>query len=236
MQHQDFEKLAPFIEQTNLSPLFSEKDLENLIAEAKKYAFGGICLSPFWVKKAKRELQGLDTKLVTVVGFPLGFQRTEAKLKELEIALSDGADEIDMVMSLTAFKIPQPQWAKVEITRLAERAHQAEKILKVIVETAYLNREELSLAAQICMEAGADFIKTSTGFAQVGFQPQDCLQNPLGAKIEDVAFLNQIIKGKIGIKAAGGIKTAAQARAFLQAGAERIGTSSGVAICSAEVQ
>jgi deoxyribose-phosphate aldolase len=136
-----------------------------------------------------------------------------------------------MVMSLTAFKIPQLQWAKVEITRLAERAHQAEKLLKVIVETAYLNQKELHLAAQICIEAGADFIKTSTGFAQTAFQPQDCLQNTLGAKVEDVAFLNQITQGKIGIKASGGIKTAAQARAFLQAGAERIGTSSGVEIC-----
>ncbi|SNS60167.1 deoxyribose-phosphate aldolase [Belliella buryatensis] len=206
-----------YIEQTVLKPLTTDTDIENLVQEAKDYGFIGICVPPFWVKKAKREIGDAPIQLVTVVGFPLGYNMSEAKAHETELAIRDGADEIDVVWSLTAFKAGM-NWPKIELAKLANICHQHERILKVIIETAYLNDAEIIQACEICRDAGVDYVKTSTGFA------------PEGAKVEHIALMRANLPSNVGIKASGGIKNYAQAKALIEAGADRIGTSSGVEI------
>ncbi|WP_375560841.1 deoxyribose-phosphate aldolase [Bernardetia sp. OM2101] len=220
---------AQYLEQTNLKPTLDGNDIEKLIEQALKYKFMGVCVPPFWVKKVKRDLLKTDTKVVTVIGFPLGYNRTETKVREAEVALKDGADELDLVISMTGFKT-NPFWAKVEIVRLADLAHQTEKMLKVIIETAYLSEKEIKQTALICEEAGADFVKTSTGFASAGFSSSKNNDFYAGAKLEDVKLIRNTVSEMVGIKASGGIKTYQQVQGFVKAGAERIGTSSGVEI------
>ncbi|WP_291721010.1 deoxyribose-phosphate aldolase [Bernardetia sp.] len=218
---------AQYIEQTHLKPTINDRDIEKLIEEALNYNFVGVCVPPFWVKKVKRDLLKTETKVVTVIGFPLGYNRTETKVREAEVALKDGADELDLVISMTALKT-NPFWAKVEMVRLADLAHQAEKMLKVIIETAYLSEEEIKKTALLCEEAGADFVKTSTGFATANFSEKKDFY--AGAKLEDVKLIRSTVSEMVGIKASGGIKTYQQVQDFVKAGAERIGTSSGVEI------
>ncbi len=206
-----------YIEQTVLKPLTTDADIENLVQEAKDYGFVGICVPPFWVKKSKREIGEEPIQLVTVVGFPLGYNMSEAKAHETELAIRDGADEIDVVWSLTAFKAGM-NWPKIELAKLANICHQHERILKVIIETAYLSDSEIIQACEICRDAGVDYVKTSTGFA------------PEGAKVEHIALMRANLPSNVGIKASGGIKNYAQAKALIEAGADRIGTSSGVQI------
>lgn len=206
-----------YIEQTILKPLTIDSDIENLVNEAKIHGFVGICVPPFWVKKAKREIGEAPIQLVTVIGFPLGYNMTETKVFETELAIKEGADEIDVVWSLTAFKAGL-NWPKIELAKLATLCHQHERILKVIIETAYLSDEEIVQACEICRDAGVDYVKTSTGFA------------PEGAKVEHIALMRANLPSNVGIKASGGIKTLAQAKALIEAGADRIGTSSGVQI------
>ena len=210
--------ISKYIEQTHLKPTFTDEDVYRLVQEADAYGFGGICIPPFWVKKAKRELADLNTALVTVIGFPLGYHMTETKLEEARLALRDGATELDMVMNVSAFKAGMT-WVKIEIAKLAALAHAKEAMLKVIIETAYLSEEEMLRAAKWCADAGADFVKTSTGFA------------PEGAKVEHIKLLRSVLPQHVGIKASGGIKDRAFAEALLAAGADRIGTSSGPIIC-----
>ncbi|MCH7403702.1 deoxyribose-phosphate aldolase [Belliella kenyensis] len=206
-----------YIEQTVLKPTLKDADIEQVVKEALDYGFVGVCVPPFWVKKTKRELGDSHVQLVTVVGFPLGYQLSEAKAYETELAIKDGADEIDLVWSLSAYKSGM-NWPKIEIAKISNICHQHEKLLKVIIETAYLSHEEIIEACMICKDAGVDFVKTSTGFA------------PYGAKVEHIALMREHLPSNIGIKASGGIKTLEQATALIQAGADRIGTSSGVQI------
>lgn len=192
--------------------------MEKLIGEAIEHGFHGICIPPFWVKKARRDLGNTDScALVTVAGFPLGYHMTETKMKDIGIALEDGADEIDLVWQISAFKAGMI-WPKIELAKAGKLVHDAGRILKVIIETAYLDKEEIRNATLICRDAGADFVKTSTGFA------------PSGARLEDVRLMRELLPDEVGIKASGGIKTREQALAFMEAGAERIGTSSGIQI------
>ena len=163
--------IQQYIEHANLSPTVAHYDIEQLVNEAKKHHFVGVCVPPFWVKKAKRDLAETDIQLVTVIGFPLGYQVTEAKLIEIQKAIDDGADELDLVLNISAFKA-QMNWSKIEIAKCSKLVHKHYKLLKVIIETAYLNDQELQLACQWCANAGVDFVKTSTGFA------------PHGAKVE----------------------------------------------------
>ncbi|MDW8296060.1 MAG: deoxyribose-phosphate aldolase [Raineya sp.] len=207
-----------YIEHTCLKPLTTYNDIDKLIAEAKEYKFLGVCVPPYWVEKAHRDLRGTDIKVVTVIGFPLGYERTATKRREMEVAIQDGADELDMVMTLSAFATGAYDWVKIEIAQLAKLAHEREKILKVILETAYWTDEQIALACKIATEAGADFVKTSTGFAATG------------AKVEHIRLMRRACPDSIGIKASGGIKDLSTALAMIEAGAERIGTSSGVAI------
>ena len=205
------------VEHTALSPTLTIGDIDRLVAEARQYNFLGICVPPFWVKRAKREMGSDPTTLVTVAGFPLGYNLTETKLDELYRALDHGANEVDVVWNLSAFKTGHP-WTKVEIAKCAKACHDRHAMLKVIIETAYLSDEEIKQACALCADAGADFVKTSTGFASAG------------AKVEHIQLMRSVLPSSVGIKASGGIKTRDQALALLTAGADRIGTSSGVAM------
>ena len=206
-----------FIEHTNLKPTLNGHDVDQLVKEAKEHQFGGVCMPPFWVKKARRELGESEVQLVTVAGFPLGYHMTETKLEEIKIALRDGADEIDLVMNISALKAEMP-WVKIEIAKCAGLVHEHERLLKVIIETAFLSEKELELVCRWCADAGVDYVKTSTGFA------------PEGAKAAHVSRMRELLPSNVGIKASGGIKTYDQAVELIKAGADRLGTSSGIEI------
>ena len=207
-----------YLEHTKLSPTFDSNDCEQLVNEAIELQCIGVCVPPYWVKKARRDLGKSTTRLVTVVGFPLGYQRSEVKMRELEIALKDGADEIDVVMNISAFKTGVMMWVKGELAQFAKTTHEANALLKVIIETAYLSETDIIKAAKLSADAGADFVKTSTGFA------------PTGAKVEHIKLLRENLPSEVGIKASGGIKTYVQAKEMVIAGADRIGTSSAITI------
>lgn len=211
--------LSTFIEHTNLSPTLTIKDIDQLVAEAQQYNFLGVCVPPFWVTRAKREIGSDNILLVTVAGFPLGYNMTETKLDEMKRAIDNGADELDVVWNVSAFKTGLP-WTKIEIAKCGKLAHDHQKIVKVIIETAYLSDEEIVTATKICCDAGVDFVKTSTGFA------------PAGATVEHILLIKSSLISGVGIKASGGIKTKAQAIEMITAGASRIGTSSGIKIVS----
>lgn len=203
-----------YIEHTNLKPTVIDADIEKLIAEAKEHVLFGVCVPPFWVKKAKREIGQSAVQLITVIGFPLGYQMSQAKEIEILQAVKDGADELDLVLNISAFKAGM-MWPKIEIAKFSKLAHENDKLLKVIIETAYLNDEEIMRLCHVCADAGADFVKTSTGFA------------PEGASVKDIVLMRKNLPDNVGIKASGGIKTYAQATALIDAGADRIGTSNG---------
>jgi len=209
--------VAAYIEHTNLSPTLTIRDIDNLVEEASQFGFLGICVPPFWVKRARREIATRNIILVTVAGFPLGYNMTETKLEEIKRAIDNGANEIDVVWNVTSFKTGLP-WTKIELAKCSNLAHNNGALLKVIVETAYLSDPELERACKLCADAGADFVKTSTGFA------------PSGAKVENVALMKKNLPDHVGIKASGGVKSFEQALALIEAGANRIGTSSGIAI------
>jgi deoxyribose-phosphate aldolase len=211
--------LADYIEHTALSATLTIADIDKLVAEAQQHKFVGVCVPPFWVERAKREIGNAPIQLVTVVGFPLGYQLTETKLDEIKRTLDYGANEIDVVMNISAFKTRLP-WTKIEIAKCAKAVHQQEAILKVIIETAYLTNEEITEASKLCADAGADFVKTSTGFAGAG------------AKTEHIKIMREAVPSTVGIKASGGIKTKAFALELIAAGANRLGTSAGVALIS----
>jgi deoxyribose-phosphate aldolase len=209
-----------YLEHTNLKPTATDIDIDLLVKEAKEHQLFGVCVPPFWVKRAAREIGDADIALVTVVGFPLGYQMTESKMEEAKLALKDGANEIDVVMNISAFKSKLP-WVKIELAKLANYIHNEGGMMKVILETAYLSDEEIVQAAIIAKDAGTDFVKTSTGFAG------------RGATVDHIKLLRETMPSSIGIKASGGIKTLDQALNLINAGADRIGTSLGADIAIA---
>lgn len=209
--------LARNIEHTNLSPTLTIQAIDQLVEEARQYNFRGVCVPPFWVKRARREIGNSSISLVTVAGFPLGYNMTETKLDEIQRAIDNGADEVDMVWNISSFKTGIP-WTKIEVAKCSKLCHDNHKIIKVIIETAYLTDYEIVQASKICADAGADFIKTSTGFASSG------------AKVEHIRLIRNAVPDEVGIKASGGIKTREQAISMIEAGASRLGTSSGIAI------
>ena len=206
--------LAHHIEHTNLSPTLTISAIDQLVDEAREFGFVGICVPPFWVKRAQREIGTDKILLVTVAGFPLGYSMTETKLDEIKRAIDNGADEIDVVWNISSFKTGLP-WTKIEIAKCSKLVHDHQKILKVIIETAYLSDAEIAEASKLCADAGADYVKTSTGFA------------PAGAKVEHIQIMRSVVPATVGIKASGGIKTYEQAIQLIEAGADRLGTSSG---------
>lgn len=208
------------MESTVLRPTMTDRDVDQLIADAIEEQFVGVCVPPFWVKKTKRDLKEEDIQVVTVIGFPFGFEDTATKVAETKEAIKQGADELDLVWSQTAFHSGM-NWPKIEIAQIAKICHEEERILKVIIETAYLTPEQIREACLICQDAGADYVKTSTGYASSG------------AKVEDIELMRKTLPSAIGIKASGGIKTLEFAVDLIKAGADRIGTSSAKAIMNA---
>jgi deoxyribose-phosphate aldolase len=212
--------LNRYLESTLLRANMTDKDLDLLLRDAIEEQFVGVCVPPFWVKKTKRELQLEDIQVVTVIGFPFGFEDTATKVAETKEAIKQGADELDLVWSQTAFHSGM-NWPKIEIAQIAKICHEEERTLKVIIETAYLSHEQIREACLICQDAGADYVKTSTGYA------------PSGAKVEDIRLMREVLPSIVGIKASGGIKTLEFALELIAAGADRIGTSSAKAIMNA---
>ena len=215
--------ISKYIDHTLLKPTATEMDFRKLCEDIYQNGFYSACVPPFYVAFVKELLSYSDAKVCTVIGFPLGYHSTEAKIAEAQKALTDGADELDMVMNLNAFKSMAYETVKQEIKTLAELTHANNALLKVIIETAYLDNFDIRIACEICEEAGVNFVKTSTGFA------------PKGADIEQVKLMREILPSNIQIKASGGIQTYEQAMAFIEAGATRLGTSSGVAIVNGGV-
>ena len=214
-------QLEKHIEHTLLKQHAKKEDFIKLFEEAKKYNFKGICVNPLYVSFAKEELKGTDVKIVTVVGFPLGANRSDVKAFETQKAVEDGADEIDMVINVT--KIKDNDWTFVKQDIEAVKKACLDKPLKVILETDLLTKEEIKKACEICVEAKADFVKTSTGF----------VKNGIGATVENVQIMANTVKPHgLRVKASAGIRDKDKALAVLNAGADRLGTSSGVAIVS----
>ena len=212
-------ELNRFIEHTLLKQDACEADFEKLFDEAIKYKFLGVCVNPAYVKMACEKLSGSGVKVVTVVGFPLGASLAEIKAQEAALAVRDGADEVDMVINVTDLKNKKYDLIVEEIAKV--KCACGEKVLKVIIETDLLTKEEIKIACELCVKAGANFVKTSTGFVKGG----------VGAKVEDVEIMFATVSPYgLGVKASGGIKTREQALALVAAGATRLGTSSGVAI------
>lgn len=203
------------IEQTILKADTTILDVEKLCNEAIQHHFFGVCIPPYFVKYAKNILQKSEVKIVTVVGFPLGYNTTPAKVEEARKALDQGADEIDMVINIAALKNGDFKFVKNDIQAVATLVQLKNKKIKVIIETALLTEEEKIKICQICAEIGVDFVKTSTGFSTSG------------AKVEDIILMRNVLPEKIKIKASGGIKTKEQAIDLINAGADRLGTSSG---------
>lgn len=214
------DNLSAFIDHTLLTATASETNIRKLCEEAWIHQFKAVCVAPTYVPYVVEMLEFCPIKIeiATVIGFPMGYSTTPVKVAEAREALENGATELDVVMNLSQFKSMAYLSIREELKQLAGLAHGQNALLKVIIETAYLDSFDLYTACEICAEAGADFVKTSTGFA------------PAGADVETVRKMRSILPPNVRIKASGGIKTYDQAIALIEAGAERIGTSSGVAI------
>ena len=214
-------ELSKYIEHTLLKQDAKKEELEKLFDEAKKYHFKGVCVNPVNVAMAKKYLKETDVSVVTVVGFPLGASVSEVKAYEAQKAVEDGADEIDMVINVSALKDKEYALVQSDIEKVKKAC--GTKVLKVILETDLLEKDEIKKACEICCAAGADFVKTSTGF----------VKNGIGATAEDVKLMAETVKSKgLGVKASAGIRDKEKAEAMIAAGADRLGTSSGVAIVS----
>lgn len=211
-------ELNSYIDHTLLSASATPDDISNLCDEAKKYNFYAVCVNSCYVFLASTELLKTKVKVVGTVGFPLGAASTKAKREEAKRCVKDGADEIDMVMNIGFLKHNLFKSVREEISAVKKAI--GDKILKVIIETCYLTDEEKRIASHICIKAGADFVKTSTGFG------------PQGATIEDIVLLKEATEGQIKIKASGGIRNAKTAIKYIELGVSRIGTSNGVAMAT----
>jgi deoxyribose-phosphate aldolase len=212
------EELAKYIDHTNLKAYVSREDIKKLCQEAKDYGFYAVCVNPYRVKDAAEFLKGTDIKIASVVGFPLGATFTETKVQEAIMAVRDGASEIDMVMNIGAMKDGDYEFVERDIREIVDAVHPMGAKVKVIIETCYLTDDEKHKACELAKKAGADFVKTSTGFGSAG------------AKVEDVKFMREVVGKDMGVKAAGGIHDAKEAIAMIEAGATRIGASRSVQI------
>ena len=214
-------KLNKYIDHTLLKQDATEEQIDRLLSEAKDYDFASVCVNPCWVAHAKSGLENTDVKVCTVVGFPLGATTSAVKAFETKEAIQNGADEIDMVINVGALKSGNVAFVEADIKAVVEAS--GDKLVKVIIEACLLTDEEKVLACQLAQKAGADFVKTSTGFSTGG------------ATLPDVKLMRQTVGPEMGVKAAGGARSYADAVAFVEAGATRIGTSSGVAILKGEL-
>ena len=212
------ENIASYIDHTILKQDATQAQIIQLCAEARTYQFASVCVNPTHVKLCAQLLRGSGVKTCTVVGFPLGANTEAVKVFETWDAVDMGATEIDMVINIGALKAKNYAAVLDDIAAVTEAAHEGEAIVKVIIEAALLTDEEKVIACQLSQAAGADFVKTSTGFG------------PSGATVEDVALMRQTVGPDMGVKAAGGVRNLQDARAMIAAGATRIGASAGVAI------
>lgn len=212
------DEIAARIDHTALKPDTTHEKIDLLCIEAMEYGFASVCVAPMFVKQAKEKLKDSNVKVVTVVGFPLGNSFTTAKALEAETSVVNGADELDMVMNIGSFLSDEFEQVSYDIESVVRIALHSNVLVKVITETCLLNNDQKCKAADLVSNSGAGYIKTSTGFSRGG------------AAIEDVILLSRHTGGKIKIKAAGGIKSADFAEMLIKAGAERIGTSTGVDI------
>jgi deoxyribose-phosphate aldolase len=213
--------IAALIDHTILKPEATRNDVIKICREAREYRFASVCVNPYWVPLVKAELSGSPVKVCTVVGFPLGATSTEAKVAETAAALRAGAQEIDMVINVGALRSGDTDAVKSDIQAVVRVAHEASAIVKVILETALLDDTQKTVASKICKSAGADFVKTSTGFSTAG------------ATAHDIALMRAAVGPNIGVKASGGIRTLQDVQAMTAAGATRIGASASVKIVEA---
>lgn len=209
-----------YIDHTLLKQDSTQEQIDKLLAEAKTYDFASVCVNPTWVSHCAKALSGSDVKVCTVVGFPLGAMTSAAKAFETADAIKNGADEIDMVLNIGALKSGQLELVENDVRAVVEAADG--KLVKVIIEACLLTDAEKVTACELSVKAGADFVKTSTGFSTGG------------ATVSDVALMRQTVGPNVGVKAAGGARSLADAKAFIEAGATRIGTSAGIAIIQGE--
>lgn len=206
--------LAPYIEHTLLKPTATPQEVERAVEETLEHGFLGVCLPPAYLPWVRARWPHAPFRLVTVVGFPLGYQAPEVKALEAALAVAQGADEVDMVIHLGRAR--EAEYIRAEVAQVRRAIPRTP--LKVILETGYFTPEEVRALAEAALEGGADFLKTSTGFG------------PRGASLEDVRLLKAVAGDRAGVKASGGIRTREQALALLEAGASRLGTSSGPAL------
>lgn len=203
------------IDHTALKPNTNKESILKLIAEAKTYDFASVCVNPCWVALAHQELKNTDVKVCTVIGFPLGANTTEVKVFETKDAIEKGAQEIDMVINIAMLKDKEYDYVENEIHQIVEAAKD-KAIVKIIIETCLLTDEEKIKACELSQKAGADFVKTSTGFSTGG------------ATVHDIAIMRKTVGAEMGVKASGGVHTHEEALAMVEAGATRIGASAGV--------
>jgi deoxyribose-phosphate aldolase len=213
--------IASLIDHTILKPDATRADVVKICREAREYGFASVCVNPYWTPLVSSELAGSRVKVCTVIGFPLGATSTEAKVAETLAALRAGALEVDMVMNVGALRSGDHDAVRLDIREVATAAHEAGATLKVILETALLDDKQKAAACSLAKMAGADFVKTSTGFG------------PSGATAHDVALMRSVVGPEIGVKASGGIRSLQDFRTMVAAGANRIGTSAGVKIVEA---
>lgn len=209
-------KISKYIDHTVLAADADEKKIEKLCQEARDNDFASVCVNTCWVKKCAELLKGTDVNVCTVVGFPLGAMDTEAKAFEAALAVKNGATEVDMVLNVGYIKSGMYTEAEEDIRKVKEACDG--KLLKVILETCLLTKEEIVKASELSMAAGADYVKTSTGFSKGG------------ATAEDVALMRKTVGDKLGVKASGGIRDYETAMKMIEAGASRLGCSAGIAI------
>jgi len=210
--------LAGYIDHTLLKADTSKEAIVQLCNEAKEYGFFAVCIPPYWVREAKSLLKGSAVKIATVVGFPMGYSHSPAKIEECKRAVDEGANEVDLVINIIALKQGDWNYLKNELTSATAMIHLRGAKLKVILETGLLSDEEIIKACQLCKEMGADFVKTSTGF------------NGEGATVHVIELLRKNLPSSIKIKASGGIDSKEKALALIKAGADRIGSSKSVKI------
>lgn len=210
--------IASFIDHTLLKPTATLREIEKLCGEAKEYSFAAVCVPPLFVRAAKGFLIGSEVKTATVIGFPFGYSVAEAKLAEIIMAIVDGADELDMVINIAALKNNDWQYLANELNAVLPVIRTKKKIIKIIIESGVLTDEEIIKCCDLYGVAGVDYMKTSTGYAEKG------------ASVHAVSLMRKHLADNVKIKASGGIKTYPFAKELIDAGADRIGCSAGVAI------
>ena len=210
--------IARLIDHTVLKPQATEADIVRVCREAVDYGFASVCVNPYYVPLVADMVRGSKVLTCTVVGFPLGANMPETKRAETSRAVADGAQEVDMVINVGALKSARYDWVRHDIEQVVDAAHNGDAVVKVILETALLTDEEKIIACEIARDAGAEFVKTSTGFG------------PGGATTDDVALMRRVVGKEMGVKASGGIGSRQDAAAMIAAGATRIGASAGVRI------